>query len=356
MRTNVNLLTESSESATARSITGYENAVAAHIYGDWGVHNQVRYYSTPFAEYGSGNTITNGYLLRVQLTGTNGDGTGDGAFTLPAILSGSGITTGGLPIIIRQPQAAGAAVGQSATFTVKAISSVPMTYQWYRSGTAISGATSSTLVLGAVTSSDQAYYSVTVTNDYGSVTSNSVTLIVSAYGVAGEVGCFTGDTPITMADGSTKQIKDVKAGDRVKSYAIKGLSRDDENAWKTWKSSQLIMEPAVATVKEVFKRSFVGYYRILDLSVTFEHPLLCLRNGIWQFQQAQMLKRGDFLWKNGASVPVGGINYIAGNLDTYNLNVEPDDVYVAGGFLAHNSFFKDLFSIVSPVESAIIFG
>ena len=86
MRANVNLLTGASETATQQSVTGFENSAAAHVVGDWGVHNQVLFYATPFTEFSVGHTISNGYLLRLALTGTNLDGTGDAAFTCPAIV------------------------------------------------------------------------------------------------------------------------------------------------------------------------------------------------------------------------------------------------------------------------------
>ena len=95
MRTNVSILTAAAQAAVDQSVIDYQNAVAAHVNGDWGVHNQFRFYDTPYAEPVSGNAIFNCFLMRVQLTGTNTDGSGDGVFTLPAIFYG---TVGG-PVI-----------------------------------------------------------------------------------------------------------------------------------------------------------------------------------------------------------------------------------------------------------------
>lgn len=356
MRANVNILTAASESSVATGITGYENSVAAHVAGDWGAHNQVLFYATPFAEVISGHTIPSGYLLRVQLTGTNSDGSGDAAFTVPAILTGGISNDGGVPIIIRQPASTAAFAGGTAAFTVKAISAVPLTYQWRKNGVNISGATADRLVLPNVQTTAQATYSVVVTNSFGSVTSTNATLTVSALAATGD-GCFTGDTLITLADGGQRRIMDMKVGDRVRSYQLAGLDPAVEAAWRTWATTSLSATPTVSVVKQVSKRTFSGYFRILDLKVTYEHPLLARRDGVWKFMEVQHIRVGDFLWKNGMSVPIPSITYVNGDTDTYNLDVEEQDVYLANGVLAHNnffdSFFKSVWRFVTP-ETALI--
>lgn len=356
MKANVNILTAASDTATQQAVTGYENSTAAHVAGDWGAHNQVLFYSTPFAEYSTGHTINNGYLLRLMLTGTNADGTGDAAFTCPVILTGTNVDTGGAPLIIRQPVSLGLYVGQLATFTVKAISNDPMTYQWRKNGTNISGATSSTYVIGSVQTTDQASYDVVVTNDFGSATSSAANLTVqtasSGFSVSVD-GCFLPDTLVTMADGTRRQIKLIRPGDRVASFKISGFPDDPEDAWKTWQTASLSLASSAATVKEVFKQTFDGYFQLLDLKVTYEHPLLTRRNGIWAFREVQDIKTGDMLWKNGMAIPVDRMTYVRGDVETYNLNVEPTDVYLANGFLAHNNFFKSIWRWITP-ETAII--
>jgi hypothetical protein len=66
--------------------------------------------------------------------------------------------------------------GAAATFSVTATSSVACTYQWYKDGLPISGATSSTYSIPYTYSSDAGYYSVVVTNSVGSVTSSAARL------------------------------------------------------------------------------------------------------------------------------------------------------------------------------------
>ena len=91
----------------------------------------------------------------------------------------SSTTTNTAPSITTQPSSVTVTVGLSATFSVTASGTVPLTYQWFRDGTTILGATQSSYVLTATTAADNgATFSVTVSNSLGSVNSNSATLTV----------------------------------------------------------------------------------------------------------------------------------------------------------------------------------
>ncbi len=75
--------------------------------------------------------------------------------------------------------------GGNASFTVGASGTAPLSYQWRTNGvnltnsTHISGATTATLTITNVTTSDVANYSVVVTNSCpGSVTSSDATLTI----------------------------------------------------------------------------------------------------------------------------------------------------------------------------------
>jgi hypothetical protein len=72
-------------------------------------------------------------------------------------------------------------VGQTATFSVTAGGSGPLSYQWYKNGVAISGATSSTYTTpGTVAGDDGSVFTVVVSNPAGSVTSGPATLTVQS--------------------------------------------------------------------------------------------------------------------------------------------------------------------------------
>src|SRR6184192_3196882 len=85
------------------------------------------------------------------------------------------------PTITTQPVNQTITAGQTATFTVVANGTTPMTYQWKKSGMAISGATSSSYTTPATTSSDNgSQFTVVVSNVAGNVTSSAATLTVNS--------------------------------------------------------------------------------------------------------------------------------------------------------------------------------
>jgi putative cofactor-binding repeat protein len=83
------------------------------------------------------------------------------------------------PIITQQPMRQEVTAGQTATFSVIAAGSAPLSYQWLQNGAAISGATSSTLITAAGVP-DGTTFSVSVSNAAGSVISSPAILSVSA--------------------------------------------------------------------------------------------------------------------------------------------------------------------------------
>ena len=87
------------------------------------------------------------------------------------------------PQITAQPQNASVAAGQTATFSVTATGTAPLSYQWSKNATAISGATSASYTTPATAASDNgASFTVSVTNAAGSITSSAATLTVTGGG------------------------------------------------------------------------------------------------------------------------------------------------------------------------------
>jgi hypothetical protein len=80
---------------------------------------------------------------------------------------------------ITQPASVTVPLGQTATFAVTATGTGPLTYQWFKNGLPISGATSSTYTTPATVAGDSgSVFTVTVSNPAGSVTSGPATLTV----------------------------------------------------------------------------------------------------------------------------------------------------------------------------------
>ena len=85
------------------------------------------------------------------------------------------------PSITAQPASKTVLAGQTATFSVAATGTGPLTYQWNKGGSAIAGANATTYTTPAATSADSgSQFTVTVSNTAGKVTSAAATLTVTA--------------------------------------------------------------------------------------------------------------------------------------------------------------------------------
>ena len=80
------------------------------------------------------------------------------------------------PFIVTEPQPTEVPQGESATFSVVAGGTEPYTYQWYKDGEPIDGATGSELTIPVAGPADAGTYSVEVSNSVGSVTSQGAAL------------------------------------------------------------------------------------------------------------------------------------------------------------------------------------
>ena len=98
-----------------------------------------------------------------------------------ACSGGSGSHNSGFPSITTQPANQTVAVGQSATFRVVATGASPLSYQWQKSGAAISAATAASYTTPPTAAGDTgSMYRVIVSNSAGQVISNPATLAVVA--------------------------------------------------------------------------------------------------------------------------------------------------------------------------------
>ena len=94
--------------------------------------------------------------------------------TSSAQLVGSNVA----PLILNQPSKMTVEAGKDVEFVVEAVGAKPMSYQWYFNDEAINEASLALLVMSNVTLDAIGDYHVMVSNDYGSIESDSVTLQV----------------------------------------------------------------------------------------------------------------------------------------------------------------------------------
>jgi Immunoglobulin domain/Right handed beta helix region len=94
-------------------------------------------------------------------------------------LGASGWLAGDAPIIAAEPKPLVSCLGQSPSFTTTAVGSVPLSYQWYFNGAALSGQTDSSLTLTNVQKNQEGSYFVVVSNVFGNITSTTNRLTVN---------------------------------------------------------------------------------------------------------------------------------------------------------------------------------
>ena len=171
----------------AYSNTGHDLSVSLmkHVspYTKYGLSNYVinlgtawKNYSIEFTTSGFSGTTTDG---RLMFWLAPYDATGDQYFFDDVSLAPVTQTAPGKPTIITQPASQTVVVGKTATFSVTATGTAPLSYQWQKNGVNIAGATGTTYTTPATTLSESGTgFSVVVKNNLGSVTSNKAILTV----------------------------------------------------------------------------------------------------------------------------------------------------------------------------------
>ena len=137
--------------------------------------------------------------------------------------------------------------------------------------------------------------------------------------------CFLAGTKILMADGSYKNIEDVKVGDIVKAYDIQ---------------NGRLVDAKVSYVYHHPKEAAPEYYIVINgvLKVTPNHPIYV--NGKWL--PAEEIRIGDKLQGvNGEEIKVTSIQKVFRKEATYNLEIEIYHNYFADNILVHNKSDDD---------------
>ena len=162
-------------------------------------------FTVTFTTTGFSGTVSD---PRLMFWFADADAAGDQYFFDNIVLSKPGGGTSIPPSITTQPSNQTVAVGQTASFSVGATGTAPLSYQWQRNSSNISGATIASYTTPAVTVTDDgATFRCVVTNAYGSVTSNAATLTVTTGGSGGvnlltNGGFESGTTGWTLSNGS----------------------------------------------------------------------------------------------------------------------------------------------------------
>jgi RHS repeat-associated protein len=159
---------------------------------------------------------------------------------------------------------------------------------------------------------------------------------------SGPVGCnsFDPDTPVLMADGTTKPIKDVKVGDRV-------ASTDPKTGAKRSEPVNELHDDQDSQLTDVSVHTRDGRTQVIH--TTQHHPFWDASAGSWV--DAASLKQGDRLLSTGDQVvTVAGVRSWTGSHDMRNLTVQDLHTYfvVTGTapVLVHNTACVTMTSVV----------
>ncbi len=126
----------------------------------------------------SGTPTTAGtYTLTATATNALGEGPPT-AITFSVTDPSSGSASPTAPLILTAPLPQSANVGATALFSVSAVGSGTLGFQWSLNDAPISGASSPTLSIAFVTAADAGSYTVTVTNSVGTIESAPVSLTI----------------------------------------------------------------------------------------------------------------------------------------------------------------------------------
>jgi hypothetical protein len=130
-------------------------------------------------------------------------------------------------------------------------------------------------------------------------------------------GCFLAGTEITLADGTSKHVEEIAAGDLVLAY--------DEA------SGEMKPDAVRAVHQPIEADSYLLVNHLLRLTPT--HPVLS--DGEWV--EIGDLEVGDTLTAtDGSAVKIESIQVVPERVTVYNFEVNPYGTYVANGIVVHN--------------------
>jgi gliding motility-associated-like protein len=141
-----------------------------------------------------------------------------GTFTSPVAV----VVVNQAPAITSQPVDKEICVGQSTTFSVVA-TGTNLTYQWFKGGVAISGATSSTYTISNATEADSGdFYCIITSASCPALPSDTVTLLVKPLPFA----TISQGTPSAICEGESTQVIFNGTAGAVVIYTINGGSQE----------------------------------------------------------------------------------------------------------------------------------
>ena len=153
--------------------------------------------------------------------------------------------------------------------------------------------------------------------------------------------CVLKGTLITLEDDQTKEIENLKVGEKLLSYSVEGIenTQDKTELGKT-KVNEFEGEFSYQLIKNIWKNDFHRYFRINNkFGITEDHFIMCKRQRRDEYFwiQVEDLRVGDSLFKSDGSFEIiNDIKIIDEERTVYNIQVNSIYSYFANGYLVHN--------------------
>ena len=269
------------------------------------------------------------------------------------------------PTVTTQPDSQSVITGASASFSVSATGTSPISYQWKKNGTNISGATSSTYTPPATSDADIGavlVYSVVVTNSAGTATSTEATLTVTPVPVAitkqpadqtvtaGEAASFTveatgtapsyqwkkNDTNIPEATSSTYTTPLASSGDSGALYSV--TVSNGAGSVTSSPASLTVTEVPVITTQPVSQAVATGQTASFSVVATGTKPLA-------------------YQWKKDGSDIAGATSSTYTETSSSALNGAKFSVVVtnsAGTATSNEAVLSDVVITVQPTAKSVV--
>jgi hypothetical protein len=147
------------------------------------------------------------------------------------------------------------------------------------------------------------------------------------------VMCMTGDTPVLMANGREKPLKDIRPGDLVATFDNGKLLASRVNNWRS------------SGVDSIYK---IQTQSGRTLRANERHPFLVMNEGVLEWTRLRHLKQGDLLvsLKDAADLLRQNSDFTAekivsitpdGDEEVFDVEVDKTENFIANGFVSHNT-------------------